>query len=198
MNTEPRVTAEQVAQHLGVVKDTVYRWRDRKTLPAHKIGRLWKFQLSEIDEWVHAGGADKYWERRNVDYTAAVWDGSIKNCVYQNHFIRVRVDSSQKMPLYASLFINSPDGRQQMFRAGETTSGLNTISSKNVKETIVAIPPLGLQIQFTAIVEKIEGIKSRYQQSLTDLGKIYGASSQQAFKGELDFSRVPLTTESRQ
>lgn len=59
MNAEPWVTAEQVAQHLGVVKDTVYRWRERKGLPAHKIGRLWKFQLSEVDEWVRAGGADE-------------------------------------------------------------------------------------------------------------------------------------------
>ena len=58
MNAEPWITAEHVAQHLGVVKDTVYRWRERKGLPAHKIGRLWKFQLSEIDEWVRAGGAD--------------------------------------------------------------------------------------------------------------------------------------------
>ena len=38
MNTEPWVTASEVAQHLGVVKDTVYRWRERKGLPAHKIG----------------------------------------------------------------------------------------------------------------------------------------------------------------
>ena len=43
MNAEPWVTAEQVAQQLGVVKDTVYRWRERKGLPAHKIGRLSKF-----------------------------------------------------------------------------------------------------------------------------------------------------------
>jgi len=58
MNAEPWVTAIDVARHLGVVKDTVYRWRERKGLPAHKIGRLWKFQLSEVDEWVRAGGAD--------------------------------------------------------------------------------------------------------------------------------------------
>ncbi|WP_428323054.1 helix-turn-helix domain-containing protein [Achromobacter mucicolens] len=48
-----------VAKHLGVVKDTVYRWREHKGLPAHKIGRLWKFQLSEVDAWVRAGGADE-------------------------------------------------------------------------------------------------------------------------------------------
>jgi excisionase family DNA binding protein len=59
MNSEPWVTAIDVARHLGVVKDTVYRWRERKGLPAHKIGRLWKFQLSEVDEWVRAGGADE-------------------------------------------------------------------------------------------------------------------------------------------
>lgn len=59
MNTEPWVTAEQVALHLGVAKDTVYRWRERKGLPAHKIGRLWKFQLSEVDEWVRIGGANE-------------------------------------------------------------------------------------------------------------------------------------------
>ncbi|MEO6422457.1 MAG: helix-turn-helix domain-containing protein, partial [Candidatus Nitrotoga sp.] len=59
MNSEPWVTAIDVARHLGVVKDTVYRWRERKGLPAHKIGRLWKFQLSEVDEWVRTGGADE-------------------------------------------------------------------------------------------------------------------------------------------
>jgi len=58
MTTEPWVTTEQVAQHLGVVKDTVYRWRERKGLTAHRIGRLWKFKLSEVDDWVRAGGAE--------------------------------------------------------------------------------------------------------------------------------------------
>ena len=55
---EPWVTAEDVAKHLGVVKDTIYRWRECRRLPAHKVGRLWKFQISEVDEWVRLGGAD--------------------------------------------------------------------------------------------------------------------------------------------
>ncbi|MDO9101226.1 MAG: helix-turn-helix domain-containing protein [Candidatus Nitrotoga sp.] len=58
MNAEPSVTASEFAQHLGVVKDTVYRWRERKGLPAHKIGRLLKLPLSEVNERVRAGGAD--------------------------------------------------------------------------------------------------------------------------------------------
>ena len=58
MMAEPWVTAEDVAKHLSVVKDTIYRWRESRNLPAHKIGRLWKFQISEVDEWVRLGGAD--------------------------------------------------------------------------------------------------------------------------------------------
>ena len=56
-HSEPWTSVEQVAQHIGVAKDTVYRWREHKGLPAHRIGRLWKFKLSEVDEWVRAGGA---------------------------------------------------------------------------------------------------------------------------------------------
>ncbi|MEV4015682.1 helix-turn-helix domain-containing protein [Nonomuraea angiospora] len=58
MITEPWVSVEGVARHLGVAKDSVYRWIETRGLPAHKIGRLWKFKLSEVDDWVRAGGAD--------------------------------------------------------------------------------------------------------------------------------------------
>lgn len=58
MEAEPWSSVEDVARHLGVAKDSVYRWIDARSLPAHKIGRLWKFKLSEVDEWVRAGGPD--------------------------------------------------------------------------------------------------------------------------------------------
>jgi excisionase family DNA binding protein len=54
---EPWVSVEEVAAHLGVARDSIYRWIEAKNLPAHKVGRLWKFKLTEIDEWVHADGA---------------------------------------------------------------------------------------------------------------------------------------------
>jgi excisionase family DNA binding protein len=46
----------EVAAHLGVATDTIYRWIDNKGLPAHRVGRLWKCKLSEVDAWVRAGG----------------------------------------------------------------------------------------------------------------------------------------------
>jgi len=66
------------------------------------------------------------------------------------------------------------------------------INAKELQAIPILKPPAEFQNQFAAIVEKVEALKSRYQQSLADLETLYGALSQQAFKGELDLSRVPL------
>ena len=50
--TGPWASVDEVAKHLGVAKDSIYRWIENRGLPAHKIGRLWKFKLSEVDDWV--------------------------------------------------------------------------------------------------------------------------------------------------
>ena len=52
------ISVAEVALHLGVARDTVYRWIDTRGMPAHRVGRFWKFQLSEVDEWVKSGEAD--------------------------------------------------------------------------------------------------------------------------------------------
>lgn len=52
-NTDDRwLSVDEIAKHLGVSKDTVYRWIDSQSMPAHKIGKLWKFTKSEVDSWV--------------------------------------------------------------------------------------------------------------------------------------------------
>lgn len=50
-------SVEEIAAHLGIKRETVYLWIETKKMPAHKAGRLWKFQKAEVDEWVRAGGA---------------------------------------------------------------------------------------------------------------------------------------------
>jgi len=70
---EPWFSVEEIARHLGVSKETVYRWLERKKIPAHRIGRLWKFKPSEVDHWIRQGGA-KEDERSNT--TPLVADSS--------------------------------------------------------------------------------------------------------------------------
>lgn len=56
--TEDRwLSVDEIAAYLGIKRDTVYKWIERKSMPAHKVGILWKFKKDEIDEWVRSGGA---------------------------------------------------------------------------------------------------------------------------------------------
>jgi excisionase family DNA binding protein len=48
-------SVEEVSEHLQVHKDTIRLWIKKGEIPAHKIGRLWRFKISEIDEWVRSG-----------------------------------------------------------------------------------------------------------------------------------------------
>ena len=58
-STENWVDIAEVATHLQVTKDSIYRWVDSKSFPAHRVGRLLRFKLSEVDEWVRLG-SDKH------------------------------------------------------------------------------------------------------------------------------------------
>lgn len=49
------VSSKEIAEHLGINKDTLQRWINNQTIPCHRVGRLWKFKISEIDEWIQNG-----------------------------------------------------------------------------------------------------------------------------------------------
>ena len=55
--TENYIGTDQAAEYLGVKVITIRKWlKDNATgLPAHKVGKLWKFKKSELDEWVKSG-----------------------------------------------------------------------------------------------------------------------------------------------
>lgn len=57
-NIENWVTMKDIQAYLGVGRDTILQWIDKREMPAYKVGRLWKFKYSEVDEWVRSGGSD--------------------------------------------------------------------------------------------------------------------------------------------
>ena len=60
---EPWFSVDEIAKHLGISKETIYRWLERKTIPAHRMGKLWKFKPSEVDTWIKNGGANDNTEK---------------------------------------------------------------------------------------------------------------------------------------
>ncbi|WP_346294061.1 restriction endonuclease subunit S [Sphaerothrix gracilis] len=140
---------------------------------------------------LHAG--DVVIVRTGKTGTAAVipreLDGA--NCI---DLILVRPDIGVLNPYYLSSLLNSERGMALV--ASREVGGIQKHFNVGAMNRIpFPIPPIELQDQFATIVEKVEGIKILYQQSLTDLETLYGALSQKAFKGELDLSRVPLPSE---
>jgi excisionase family DNA binding protein len=56
-DAEAWVTLQEIADHLKISRDTVSRWIERKGMPAHKAGRVWRFKVSEVDQWIASGSA---------------------------------------------------------------------------------------------------------------------------------------------
>lgn len=52
------LSVDEIGEYLGVKRDTVYKWINDKGMPAHKIGRLWKFKKEDVDSWVKQGEAN--------------------------------------------------------------------------------------------------------------------------------------------
>jgi len=60
--TERWLSLEEIANHIGCSKDTIRAWIKKGTIPYHKVGRQFKFKISEVDEWIQSGqsaNADK-------------------------------------------------------------------------------------------------------------------------------------------
>jgi excisionase family DNA binding protein len=54
---EKWVPLKDVQSYLGVGRETILQWIAKRNMPAYKVGRLWKFKLSEVDDWIRSGGA---------------------------------------------------------------------------------------------------------------------------------------------
>lgn len=53
---EKWISLEEAAEYLGIKPVTIRSWiRNNKDIPAHKIGKKWKFKCSELDAWVKSG-----------------------------------------------------------------------------------------------------------------------------------------------
>lgn len=55
VTTERWSNLGEIANHIGVSKDTIRSWIKKEAIPHHKVGRQYKFKISEVDAWVESG-----------------------------------------------------------------------------------------------------------------------------------------------
>ncbi len=62
------LSVDEAGEYLGVKRDTIYRWVDKRGLPSYRLGRLLKFNTDELDEWVKRGRVE---EKKTPEQTGA-------------------------------------------------------------------------------------------------------------------------------
>jgi type I restriction enzyme S subunit len=107
---------------------------------------------------------------------------------------RLQVKDTERLnPVFLwKLLINDRQRSRIQSLAGGAAGSMPNISKTKLKSEKIIVPDQKLQNKFVSIVLKVESLKTRYQESLTELENLYGAVSQKAFKGELDLSRISL------
>jgi len=56
-NIEKWLSLKDIMEYLGVSRESIFNWIETRGMPGHKVGRLWKFKVSEVDDWIRSGGA---------------------------------------------------------------------------------------------------------------------------------------------
>lgn len=85
-----------------------------------------------------------------------MWDGSIADCVHQNHLIRVR-PRTNVLPTYLEAVWNSPENRRTLMDVSSSSSGLHTLSVSKLKQLMIPIPDIKTQ---QAIVQRVRTVRS--------------------------------------
>jgi type I restriction enzyme S subunit len=119
---------------------------------------------------------------------AALWDGSISNCVHQNHLIRVR-PMDGLLPEYLEVVWNAPANRARLTEVASSSSGLYTLSVSKLKQLSVPVPNIERQRELVDEVLAVTDIGTRLGTSVATAAKRKNALRRSllaaAFSGQL-------------
>lgn len=160
-----------------------FAWGERRFISKEKYQQLQSYRIFPGDVIVTIMGT--------IGRSAVIPD-DIPVAINTKHLAAITLNREVANPLFLSYAIHSSPYVLKQFASknrGAIMSGLNLGLIKEIK---IKRAPIDLQDRFSEIHKSVDQLKSRYQKSLAYLESLYGALSQQAFKGELDLSRVPM------
>lgn len=67
MVPDPWISVAQVAEYIGVSQEIIYRWIKERNMPAHRVGKFWKFRLEEVDRWIFSGDVKNQGSVKSAD-----------------------------------------------------------------------------------------------------------------------------------
>ncbi|OME91847.1 hypothetical protein BK124_27170 [Paenibacillus amylolyticus] len=183
----PAKISEWGVLKLSAVTKCVFKPRENKALPENEKSN----PANEIKK------GDILFTRKNtyelVAACAYVWETPPKLLLSDLIFRFVPRDKQMINSIFLQALLSFSSKRKMIQKlAGGAAGSMPNISKSKLLEHKVEVPPLTLQNEFAAIVEKVELLKAKYAQSLTGMKNLYNSLSQRAFRGELDLSKIKV------
>lgn len=111
----------------------------------------------------------------------AIIKNPLKNSIHQNHIFRVRLDESELLPSFFAEYLQHQKAKRYFLGCAKQTTGIASINMRQLKSLPVLLPPLSLQNEFAAFVERVDQQNQTVQQSLEKLELMKKALMQEYF-----------------
>ena len=111
----------------------------------------------------------------------AIIKNPLENSIHQNHIFRVRLDESELLPSFFAEYLQHQKAKRYFLGCAKQTTGIASINMRQLKSLPVLLPPLSLQNEFAAFVERVDQQKQTVQQSLEKLELMKKALMQEYF-----------------
>ena len=177
--TKGRKTAEadlQEVPYMAVsnVKDGYIDWTTVKTILATRQ-EIEQYRLMPDDILMTEGGDPDKVGR------GAIIKVPLKNSIHQNHIFRVRLDEQEILPSFFAEYLRHQKAKRYFLGCAKQTTGIASINMRQLRALPTLVPPLSLQKQFAAFVERVDQQKQTVQQSLEKLELMKNALMQEYF-----------------
>ena len=177
--TKGRKTAEadlQEVPYMAVsnVKDGYIDWTTVKTILATSQ-EIEQYRLMPDDILMTEGGDPDKVGR------GAIIKVPLKNSIHQNHIFRVRLDEQEILPSFFAEYLRHQKAKRYFLGCAKQTTGIASINMRQLRALPTLVPPLSLQKQFAAFVERVDRQKQTVQQSLEKLELMKNALMQEYF-----------------
>ena len=156
------------------VKDGYIDWTTVKTIMATKQ-EIEQYRLLPYDVLMTEGGDPDKLGR------GAVIAAPLENSIHQNHIFRVRLQTEKILPVFFSEYLQHQKAKRYFLRSAKQTTGIASINMKQLRALPVLVPPLELQEQFVAFVERTDRSKLAIQQSFDKLELLKKSLMQEYF-----------------
>lgn len=177
--TKGRKTAEadlQEVPYMAVsnVKDGYIDWTTVKTILATRQ-EIEQYRLMPDDILMTEGGDPDKVGR------GAIIKVPLKNSIHQNHIFRVRLDEQEILPSFFAEYLRHQKAKRYFLGCAKQATGIASINMRQLRALPTLVPPLSLQKQFAAFVERVDRQKQTIQQSLEKLELMKKALMQEYF-----------------